>query len=73
MARKKKPLTRVGGHIDGAVLTSMRDTAWGDKALAQTRNTLDKAIRMRDDDGLLQQAEVKRAAKAAKRLAQAQK
>lgn len=62
--RKRKVIKN--SKINIPALVSMRDTAWGWAALSKVRDTLFRAETMRDDDGLLAEAEAKRQRRAAK-------
>ena len=55
------------GKFHGAALTHMREVAFGAAAHFETRRTVERAERMRDDDALLAKAEEKRKRKMAKR------
>lgn len=63
----KRKLTETG-HLDGALLTGMRETAYGRDMQMHIYKTCDRSERMRDDDELLRKAQEKRDRKAAKAL-----
>lgn len=64
----KRPIyqPQADGKMAGATLTSMRETAFGNRAYFATKAILERAERMRDDDALIAAAEAKRARKAAR-------
>lgn len=65
----KRKAYKPTGKMFGAVLTGMRETAFGNKAKAEVWKITENAARMRDDQGLLAAAEAKRARKLEKRKA----
>jgi hypothetical protein len=53
--------------LTSMTLVAMRETAFGNRAYFETKNIIESAARLRDDDGLLAAAEAKRQRKMAKR------
>jgi hypothetical protein len=66
MTKRKK--YQPSGKVNDPALTHMREVAFGTKAYFETKAVLERAERMRNDDDLLAQAEIKRQRKMAKRL-----
>lgn len=54
-------------HMNGAVLTHMRETVFGNKACVDLYKATEYSDRMRNDSALLASAEEKRKRKAARR------
>ena len=55
--------------LTSVAMASMREIAFGNRAYFATKEVMERAERMRDDDALLAQAEAKRQRKMAKRKA----
>lgn len=71
MKTKRQVKLSPNGKFGGALLSHMREVAFGNRAVMAVSRTLDRAERARDDDALLAQAEAKRARKAARNKGQA--
>lgn len=70
MKTKRHIKLSANGKFGGALLSKMRETAFGNRAVLEVSRTLRRAEDMRDDDALLAQAEAKRARKAARNRGQ---
>ena len=65
----KRKTYKPNDKMEGAALTHMRDVAFGSGMSVFLHQVGEKSDRMRDDAGLLAQAQAKRDRKAAKRMA----
>lgn len=68
--KRKKYQAKGNGKLMGATLTHMREVAFGKKTDLEIFRTCKRAIEMRNDQQMLDDAQAKRDRKAAKRRAQ---
>lgn len=70
MKQKRKPYKPRARLLTSLAMASMRETAFGSRAYFATKEVMEHAERLRNDDALLTAAEEKRQRKAAKQRQQ---